>query len=543
MIANSLTNWHFADVWEAIAECQPSAPALIQGTRRLSWGEFEGRAECVARQLLSSGLSPHAKVAQYLYNLPEYLESVFAAFKAGMSPVNTNFRYTGGELEYLWENADVEVVIFASSFADVIERVRATSVRHWWWVDDGSGGRSCPSWATPYEEVVTLGRQSGISSLRDDRTGDDIIFIYTGGTTGHPKGVMWRQDDLFAALNETATLRFSESGGLVGVRASISAPIRHPRPRLVPCAPLMHGTGLLTAFTALNAGGAVALLEGHGFSAEEFLDLVDREKVTECSIVGDVFAKPILYALDAERNRWNLDSLWLVVSSGVAWSAETKSRLKAHLPKIRLVDSLGSSEAVGLGRSAMKNPGQAEGGFTLGSSAQVLADDGQPVPPGSGRSGLLALKGRIPIGYYKDQAKTEATFRVVDGERWVIPGDWAEVEADGSIRLLGRGSGCINTGGEKVFPEEVEEVLKKIPSVVDAAVFGMPDQRFGECVIGLVEVSGPFDETKSIATVKTELASFKAPKRIIAVPAIERMPSGKLDYVKLRELAAQVLDR
>ena len=539
-----MTNWNFADVWEQVAAARPDAPALAQGERRYTWGQFDRRADGVGAALLEAGLSRQSKVAQYLYNGPEYLESIYASFKVGMVPVNTNYRYTEDELVYLWDNADVEAVVFHGSFAERADAVRAKlgGVSCWLWVDDGSGG--CPDWAHPYEAAAGSPAPGPVSAGWG-RSGDDLILIYTGGTTGMPKGVMWRQDDLFAVLNRTGELRYPEGGGLEGVRSVLASPSRYPPARLLPGPPLMHGTGLFTAMSVLNSAGSVVLLESRHFDVEALLDTIQSERITEVSIVGDAFAKPILSALDASPGRWDISSLWLIISSGVMWSAEVKAGLLRHQPKLLMIDNLGSSEAIGMARSASKEGvAPSTAGFQLGRDTRVIDDGGRDVEPGSGQQGMVALRGRGPIGYYKDPDKSAATFRIINGERWTVPGDFATVEADGSVRLLGRGSVCINTGGEKVFPEEVEEVLKRHPEVHDAVVVGVPDDRFGEAVAALVEPSGAapvLDERELTDWARRSLAGYKVPRHLVVVETIGRAPNGKVDYRRLRGVAEQAV--
>ena len=545
-----MSNWNFADVWEAVAELRPDAPAVVHGETRLSWQEFDRRAGAVAGALVAGGLRRQAKVAQYLYNGTEYLETVFGAFKSGLIPVNTNYRYTEDELVYLWDNADVEAVIFHGTFTDRVAAVRARlpGLKLWWWVDDGSS--ACPDWATDYARVTDDSgatdyarvQASPANRIRPDRSGDDLLFIYTGGTTGMPKGVMWRQDDLFAVLNRTGEVRYPEDGSTDDVRRILHAPLKYPPPRLLPGPPLMHGTGLFTAMSVLNSAGAIILPTARHLDVEALLDLIQAERVTELSIVGDAFAKPLLAALDAEPDRWDISSLWLVISSGVIWSAEVKAGLLRHNAKLTMVDSLGSSEAVGMARSTSRLGSQAStADFVLGPDARVVDEIGRDVPPGSGTAGRVALKGRGPVGYYKDPEKTAATFAVIDGERWTIPGDFATVRADGTVQLLGRGSVCINTGGEKVFPEEVEEALKLHPAVADAVVVGVPDERFGEAVTAVVEArhghSLP-DGLELVQWVRARLAAYKAPRHVLGIETIGRSPSGKVDYRRLKQYAA-----
>jgi acyl-CoA synthetase (AMP-forming)/AMP-acid ligase II len=536
-----VSDWNFADLWEIVASQRPDAPALIHGERRFSWSEYDRRADNLASVLLATGLGQQAKVAEYLYNGTEYLEVLYAAFKIGAVPVNTNYRYTADELVYLWDNSDTEVVVYDADFVERVDAIRdrLPAVRLWLQV----GGDGVPSWATPYEEAVSTAAPGPVRASWG-RSGDDLLFVYTGGTTGMPKGVMWRQDDLFVIFNRTASLRYDPNGGLDGVRAVLGQPARHPPSRLLPGPPLMHGTGLFTAMSVLDTGGSIVMPTGRRFDAGVLLDTVQREGVTEMSIVGDAFARPILSALDAEPDRWDLSSLWLMVSSGVMWSAEVKAGLGRHMPRLIMVDALGSSEAIGMASSLSTAKGTTgTAGFTLGESTRVIAEDGTEIKPGSGERGMVALKGRGPIGYYKDPGKSAATFRQIDGERWTVPGDWATVDADGVVKLLGRGSMVVNTGGEKVFPEEVEETLKRYPSVVDAVVVGLPDERFGEIVVALAEVASgaELDRDELTAWLHETLAGYKVPRQIVVVDTIGRAPNGKVDYRRLRGHAAESL--
>jgi acyl-CoA synthetase (AMP-forming)/AMP-acid ligase II len=305
----------------------------------------------------------------------------------------------------------------------------------------------------------------------------------------------------------------------------------------------MHGTGAFNAMWNLVLAGSVVTLEGRHFDPVELLDTIQRHRVNSISIVGDAFAKPILRALDAEPDRWDISSLRVIVSSGVMWAADTKRGLLRHNERLIMIDSLGSSEAIGMAsntttaESAAAPPKTAT--FSLGPNTKVLTEDGREVQPGSGERGRVALRGRTPVGYYKDEAKSATTFVMVDGVRWSIPGDWAEVAADGTLILYGRGSQCINTGGEKVFPEEVEEVLKQHPTVADAAVVGVPDERFGQAITALVEthVGDELDRAALIAHVKAHLAHYKAPRHVLQVDTVGRAANGKLDYRRLTDEA------
>ena len=539
-----MSDWNFAEVWEQIAHLQPELPAVVRGPVVRSWRSFDHRADALAARLLAAGLGHQSKVALYLHNSAEYLETLFAVFKAALVPVNTNYRYVDDELVYLWEDGDVEAVVFHGSFAEraASVRERVPRVRLWLWVDDGSG--PCPEWAEPYEDVAGAAVEGPVVSGRG-RSGDDLFLLYTGGTTGMPKGVMWRQDDLFAVLNKTARVRYPEEGTLSDVAAHLP-PLDVPRGRVVPAAPLMHGTAAFAAFAMLDSGGCVVLTEGWRFDAAELLDTIEAQRVTDVSIVGDAFAKPLLDELEANPGRRDLSTLTVMLSSGVMWSAPVKEGLVRHVPGLLCVDTLGSSEAVGLARSVSSaRKTTATAGFTLGPDAMVIDDAGEPVQPGSGQIGLVALRGRTPIGYYKDPEKSSATFRVIEGQRWVIPGDHAQVDAEGRIVLLGRGSSTINTGGEKVFPEEVEEALKLHPDVHDAVVVGVPHERFGQMVVAVVEPEQgrTVAEAVLIAFVKEHLAGYKAPRHVLVVDSIGRAPNGKVDQRRWREEAVAATTR
>jgi 3-oxocholest-4-en-26-oate---CoA ligase len=536
--------WNFADIWELCAEQLGTAPALSHGPERRTWAEFDRRAGGLARFFIDAGLQRQDKVAQYLYNCNEYLESVFACLKASLVPVNTNYRYGDEELLYLWDNADAAAVVFHGSFSDRVARLRPQleKVKAWIHVDDGSG--PCPDFAIGYETVAdSLGPADDPRvQLSGGRSGDDLCLLYTGGTTGWPKGVMWRQDDLFALLNASNIVSHPVDGGMPAIRESLAS--QSLRPVLLPACPLMHGTGLFTAFAALFLGGCVSTLRSRHFDAVELLDTVELEGVNVVTIVGDAFAAPILTALDAHRGRWDLSSLMAMISSGVMWSERTKRALLDHHKDMVLIDVFSSSEALGMGTTtsaAGSEPRTAR--FLLGNRARLIDDQGRQIAPGTGQVGRLAVGGRLPLGYYKDAAKTASTFVLIDGERFSVPGDYATVGEDGSLQLLGRGSQCINTGGEKVFPEEVEEVLKTHPAVRDVACVAVPDARFGEAITALVQLRAErtVDPAELVELAKAHLAHFKAPRHVLFVDTVGRSPAGKLDYTALGARALRLL--
>jgi fatty-acyl-CoA synthase len=529
-----MTDWNYGDVWETVADVQPDAIAVSQGERDVAWREFDQGADGIAQFLLDLGATRQDKVALYLYNCPEYLQASYGAMKVGLVPVNTNYRYTDDELSYLWDNADAVAVVFHGSFADRIEGIldRVPRVKGWLWVDDGSG--PCPEWATPYEDAA----KSAVGRVRAPwgRSGDDLYMLYTGGTTGMPKGVMWRQDDLFALLIDGGVRHYDVNGGVEGVRAALEAsPIEVT---LMPACPLMHGTGAFTANTILAEGGRVCLLESRKYDPVELLDSVERERVNALVIVGDPFSRPLLSLLDANPGKWDLSALMMMISSGAMWSEPVKDRLLAHHGSMLLVDAFSSSEALGMGVSVSGGGGAAKtASFTLGPNVKVITEDGRDLAPGSDEVGMLAIAGRNPLGYYKDTEKSDRTFKEIDGVRFSIPGDFAQVDADGNIHVLGRGSVCINSGGEKIFPEEVEEALKTHAAVRDAVVVGIPHPTFGEQIVAVVEPSedvAPAAEVELIAHVKERLASYKAPRRVRTVSTIGRSPNGKVDYKRHR---------
>lgn len=537
-----MAGWNFAELWEAIADKFPDAQAQVQGDRRFTWREFDTRADALARHLLDGGAEHQDKVALYLFNCPEYMEGCYAAFKGAFVPVNTNYRYLDDELVYLWDNADAIAVVFHGTFSERVDAVRGRlpKVRHWIWVDDGAGDR--PEWAEDYAAIVS--GSSGRTIPSWGRSGDDIVMIYTGGTTGMPKGVMWRQDDLIAVTCGTGNPIFAQDpeavGGAMGVVDGLT---QHGAPGLPAC-PLMHGTGWFSANIYLTQAGSIITLTDHSLDWIEVLDTIEREKVGALSIVGDAFGKPMVRTLDEHPGRWDLSSLVLVASSGVMWSESVKQAMLAHNPGMLLVDTFSSSEAIGMGNSvSFGSSAEKTAHFALGAGCQVFSDAGGPVEPGSGERGRVAVPGRVPVAYYKDPEKSASTFISYEGVRYSMPGDYATVEADGTITLLGRGSVCINTGGEKVFPEEVEEALKTDDSVADAVVVGVPDDRFGEAITAVVEpaTGARVDEAALIAHVKEHLAHYKAPKRVLTIDSIGRAPNGKVDYKRMTAYAVDAL--
>jgi len=534
-------SWTIADIWEAIAAAQPEAPALVQGGRSIGWGEFDARADALAAHFIASGMARQAKVAAYLYNGPEYLETYFAAFKGGYAPVNTNYRYGPEEIVYLFDNADAEAVVFHAGFTDLLEQIRHRLPKVKAWIAVAEPGHPAPAWAADYDAVVGKVPARRPVKAPWGRSGDDLLLLYTGGTTGMPKGVMWRQDDLFQVLGAggNAALGIPPATSIPELIARIKGP-EHLRSTMIVAAPLMHGTGQFSAFITFNGGGTVCALPSRKFDAVELWNETERLKATNIVLVGLAFSTPMLEALDANPGRWDLSSVRSMSSSGSMWSQENKRGLLSHIPGAMIADSFGSSEAVGLGASASAAGAEAQtAAFMLGPNTAVFSEEGRRIAPGSGERGLVAVSGFLPAGYYKDEEKSAKTFRIMEGVRWSVPGDWAEVNADGSLTLLGRGSVCINTGGEKVFPEEVEEALKRHATVRDAVVVGVPDPRFGERICAVVEPEAGAQPTLQELSdfVRGQLAHYKAPRELVVIESIGRAPNGKVDYKAIKERA------
>ncbi|MDB5423013.1 MAG: CoA synthetase, long-chain fatty acid:CoA ligase [Phenylobacterium sp.] len=541
-----MSSWTFADVWEAIAAAQPDRPAHIQGARVVTWGEFDARADALAAHLIAAGLERQAKVAAFLYNGPEYFETYYAAFKGSFAPVNTNYRYGPEELFYLFDNSDAQAIVFHASFAPTLETIRGRLGQVKTWIAVAEPGHAVPAWAEDYDAVVARVPAVRPVKARWGRSGDDLLLLYTGGTTGLPKGVMWRQDDLFnvvgAGGHAVMGVAPLESAAQAAGRLSAAG---HFQPTSLVACPQMHGTGQFSSLITLNLGGTVATLPSRRFDPIELWNEAERLQVHGIVLVGLAFSTPMLEALEASPGRWDLSSVRSMSSSGSMWSQENKRGLLSHCRNAMIFDSFGSSEAVGLGASASAPGAEAQtAAFIISPNCAVFSEDGRRVEPGSGERGLVALTGFLPVGYYKDAEKTAKTFRTLEGLRWSVPGDWAEVNADGTLKLLGRGSVCINTGGEKVFPEEVEEALKTHPDVRDAVVVGLPDARFGERICAVVETGGASRPTLAELSehVRSSLAGYKAPRDLVLVESIGRAPNGKVDYKAIKERAIAALN-
>ncbi len=533
---------HFAKIWERVADIVPQQDAVIQGERHVSWRDYEQRAARLVSAFQDAGLEAHAKVGMYLYNSPEYCETNFAALKMRAVPVNVNYRYLDEELRYLLDNADAEAVVYHAALADRIARVapQLPKLRLLVEVADESSTAGEPRvpGAIAYEEVQTR----FAPAARVDPAGDEIYMLYTGGTTGMPKGVMYP----FAEFTEFFIAGYPPMIGLEPITdvetllAGIAERAGQTPPMVAMSAPpLMHGTGCWLGMMAPHMmGGTAVLLEDRGLDALELWETVSRDRVQHLIIVGDAFARPLLRALQDNPGRWQLDCLRLMISSGAMFSVEVKEALFEQIPHLAIADILGSTEGgMGQSLSTRDSPRADTARFMLSPTTKVFSEDGREIAPGSKETGLVASGGLVPSGYYKDPEKSARTFREVDGVRYAFPGDMARVGADGSLELLGRGSNCINTGGEKVFPEEVEEVLKRQLEVEDALVFGVPDERFGNRVVAVASCA-PGAATSAeaiIAGAHGVLAGYKVPREVVIVERVPRAPNGKADYPSARE--------
>ncbi|MFO7589755.1 MAG: AMP-binding protein [Acidimicrobiia bacterium] len=520
-----MPGWSFAATWTGIAEVVPDRDALICGDRRITWGAFSDRSGRLASHLWDLGVRPGDKVAIDATNRPEYLETFFAALRIGAAPVNVNYRYVADEVRYVLENSGARAIVhdpeFAPAVRDAVARI-------------GSEVAVLQTGAD-YEAALAAANPSGPWQDRSP-DGDDLMLLYTGGTTGMPKGVMWRNDDLYRALWQMGRPASEPPDPIAAARAGKRTGT------CLPACPLMHGTGLFIALSTLSGGGTVVLVDRVGLDATLLWDQVVAHEVAVLTIVGDVFARPLLDELDEHPDRWDLGALRAITSSGVTWSPDVKAGLLAHAPDLTLIDSLGASEGL-MSRTAIRSGTEIRPArFSVDDRVTVLSEEtNAPVTPGSDEVGLVAVTGPIPLGYHGDEEKTAATFRVVDGVRYSIPGDYATVDADGAIRLLGRGSACINTGGEKVYPEEVELLLREHDEIVDCLVVGVPDERFGEQVVALVVATPGLDAEELSADIvewcRGRLSGYKRPRHVVLLDTLDRSAAGKADYRRLREVA------
>ena len=540
--------FNVAEVHEALAREFPDRECIVFRDRRLTWAQVNERTRRLANFLLGRGLGAHRErselkgwesgqdhLALYLHNGNEYLEGMIGAYKARVAPFNVNYRYVEDELLYLLNDARARAIVYHSRFAPTLEKVRSSipSLEVLIQVDDDSGNALLPG-AIRYEEALG---QSSPERPEVAWSPDDLYILYTGGTTGMPKGVLWRQADVFVGAFQGRRRNGDEFASVDEILTNARSSREN---RVLPAPPFMHGAAHWAAFANFLSGNPVIVQsDPPRLDARELLELVERERVTVLLIVGDAFARPILDELG--RRAYALSSLGVVISGGAALNATHKREFLERLPALRLVDSIGSSEAGHQGQN-ISAAGQAvgTGTFQPGFGSCVLSEDlTRLLAPGDPELGWFAKRGRVPLGYLNDAAKTARTFPVVDGVRYSVPGDRARQRADGGIDVHGRDSVTINSGGEKVFAEEVEHALKSHASVYDAVVVGRPSERWGEEVVAIVRLRG--GQTASaqelIDGCAAHLARFKLPKDVLFCDEIVRSPSGKADYRWAKEQA------
>ncbi|WP_407445642.1 acyl-CoA synthetase [Rhodococcus sp. (in: high G+C Gram-positive bacteria)] len=524
---------NIADLVEHAIDLVPDRVALASDGREVTYGQLEERANRLANYLAEQGVKPGDKVGIYSRNTIEAVEAMVAVFKIRAVMVNINYRYVENELQYLFDNSDTVALIHERRYSDKVANVLPSTplVQTVVVIEDGTDGDFSSYGGVDYETAL-----AGSSAERNfgERSPDDLYMLYTSGTTGHPKGVMWRHEDVWRVLGGGINFMTGEwvkdEWELARQGAENPGLVRYPIP------PMIHGGAQWALFQSLFSGGKVIMHPE--FSGHEVWRIIDEHKVNVIFITGDAMGRPMLDALEEGNPKtgrpYDLSTLYAMASSAALFSPSLKDRFLELLPGKVLTDSIGSSES-GFGGLGIVEKGKTRGGgptVKIDESTTVLDEDGNPIAPGSGQVGLIARKGNIPLGYYKDEEKTKATFREYNGVRYSIPGDYARVEEDGTVTMLGRGSVSINSGGEKIYPEEVEGALKLHPAVFDVLVVGVPDERFGERVAAVMALREGHTATleELVASARTKIAGYKVPRSAWFVDEIRRSPAGKPDY-------------
>ena len=538
----SSSTFNLCDLFELVVDAVPDREAMVAGDRRLTYGELDRHANRLAHHLLATGVRAGDHVGLQLLNGTEYVEAMLAAFKIRAVPINVNYRYVGAELTDLFDDADLVALVLHRQFCPRVAAVAPglPRLRQFVVVQDGTGEADMAE-AVSYEDAL-----ASASPHRDfgRRSGNDLYCAYTGGTTGTPKGVLWRHEDIFfAAMGGGDPL---QSGSVITRPEELVDRLFDPGMVSLAAPPLMHVSAHWLAFESLFSGGCLVVTPQGRFDPKTIWTLVRREGVNVLLIVGDAMARPLADALAAAQDDYDTKTLMVIASGGAVLSPSIKEALSSLVSSAFIVDGFGASETGTVGsRSTMPGSPITEEGprFTVNDQTTVLDDELRPVVPGSRTTGRLARRGHIPLGYYNDPEKTAATFVEAEGVRWALPGDMAQVEADGTVVLLGRGSESINTGGEKVYPEEVETALKRHPAVFDAVVVGTPDPRWGERVVAVVKPRPgqrpTLEEIQSFC--RTRMAGYKVPRHVVLVDEVLRFPSGKADYRWARDQAGQIV--
>ncbi|RLB52226.1 MAG: acyl-CoA synthetase [Deltaproteobacteria bacterium] len=526
--------YNLADLYEAIADATPDNMALASGDVHHTYAELDKRANRLGHYLQSRGIGAGDHIGLHLFNGHEFVEAILALFKIRAVGININYRFVGPEVRYMIDDADLKGIVTQRRFVPVIneatqglEPLQALIV-----IEDGVDAIADQE-SIEYETALGQG-----SEERDfgPRSGDDLYIIYTGGTTGMPKGVMWRHEDLFFS-----GLQGGSPGG---------EPVESPEQlveqakdgwytvTMLPCAPFIHGAAQFTQWICHLTGGKLVLQHGPSFDAGRILSLVAEEDASTLSLVGDAMAIPLIDELKA--GDYDMSNLTVIASAGAILSPSVQAEIEELLPDVMIINSFGTSESGDLGRAARdEDSHEGRPSFYMGEDVTVLDEEGKQIEPGSGEIGMVARSGRLSLGYSAATEKTAERFREFNGKRWVVPGDFATVEEDGRITFLGRGSKCINTGGEKVFPEEVEEALKAHPDIIDALVVAVPDPRFGSKVAAVFNTRDnkhlSLDEVKEHC--RKHVARYKLPRQITITETVSRMPSGKPDYPWAEKIA------
>jgi 3-oxocholest-4-en-26-oate---CoA ligase len=519
---------NIADLAEHAIDAVPDRVALICDDEQLTYAQLEEKANRLAHYLIDHGVKKDDKVGLYCRNRNEIVIAMLGIIKAGAILVNVNYRYVEGELRYLFDNSDMVALVHERQYSDRVANVLpdTPNVKTILVVEDGSDDDFQRYGGVEFYSAIAQG-----SPERDfgERRADDIYLLYTGGTTGFPKGVMWRHEDIYRVLfggTDFATGEFVKDEYDLAKAAAANPPmIRYPIP------PMIHGATQSATWMAIFSGQTTLLAPE--FDADEVWRTIHDHKVNLLFFTGDAMARPLLDAL-IKDNDYDLSSLFLLASTAALFSPSIKERLLELLPNRVITDSIGSSETGFGGTSIVVKDAPHSGGprVTIDHRTVVLDEDGNEVKPGSGVRGFIAKKGNIPVGYYKDEKKTAETFKTINGVRYAIPGDYAQVEEDGTVTMLGRGSVSINSGGEKIYPEEVEAALKGHPDVFDALVVGVPDARYGQHVAAVVQARAGSRPTLSEldSFVRSEIAGYKVPRSLWLVDEVKRSPAGKPDY-------------
>lgn len=531
--------YNIADLFEHTVDAVPDRLALVDGDTRLTFSEVDARANRFGHFLAERGVKPNDHVGIYALNSEQWVTAMLGCLKIRAVPINVNYRYVEDELSYLIGNAELVACIYDQEFAERLSHVadRSPKLTTFVHIEDDSGIDPSPLGSVAFEDACASG-----SPERDfpERSGDDIYIIYTGGTTGMPKGVMWRSEDIFFALGQGIDAMTGERVESEFTKAEQAAASESGMVWLI-IPPLMHGAAQIALMSQWFIGSTAVLLRK--FDPERTWDLVDAEGVTGMMITGDAVARPLIELLEANPDRWKAENLIVLSSSAALFSQSVKDRFLERFPNLIIFDAIGSTEGGFNGMTTAAKGARGEGGgptVNPGRDVKVLDEQLEEIPVGDERIGMLARGGNIPLGYFNDEKKTAENFVIAaDGKRYAVSGDFARWTSDGRLVMLGRGTVSINSGGEKIFPEEVEQALKSHPGVFDCLVVGVPDERWGQRVAAVVQPREGMTVTleELDAHARRHVAGYKVPRELHIVSEIVRSPSGKPDYPWAKKLA------